>query len=52
MTTWAIDILNEYGHIIHTEYHTGWFQEEAERIARDRCRELRECSWQVIRIKN
>lgn len=52
MTVWEIDILNQYCHIIHREYHEGWYQEEAERIAREKCSEMHEFTWQVIRIKN
>lgn len=51
MTTWEIDIINADGHIIDRQYHTGWFQEEAEAIARNRCGELHEPSWQVLTIK-
>lgn len=50
MTTWEIDILNEYCHIVDRSYHTGWFQEEAERIAQARCAELHEFTWQVIAV--
>ncbi len=51
MTTWEIEILNDDMHIVYREYHTGWFQEEAEAIARRRCSELHECTWQVLPIK-
>lgn len=50
MSTWEIDVLNKYCHIVARKYHTGWYQEEAERIARDECAALNEFSWQVIRI--
>ena len=50
MTTWEIDVLNQYCHIVDRQYHAGWYQEEAERIARDRCAALHEFSWQVIRV--
>ena len=51
MNTWEIQILNDDLHIVHREYHTGWFQEEAERIGRERCRELHESTWQVLLIQ-
>lgn len=51
MTTWEIDIMNQYCHIVDRQYHTGWFQEEAESIARRRCEELREFTWQVLTVK-
>ena len=51
MTTWEIDIINTDGHIVDRQYHTGWFQEEAEAIARRRCEELHEFTWQVLTIK-
>lgn len=50
MSTWEIDVLNQYCHIVDRSYHTGWYQEEAERIARDKCSALHEFSWQVIRV--
>ena len=50
MSTWEIDVMNQYCHIVDRQYHTGWYQEEAERIARERCTALHEFSWQVIRI--
>lgn len=50
MSTWEIDILNQYCHIVDRSYHTGWYQEEAEKIARDRCTSLSEFTWQVIRV--
>ena len=51
MGTWEIAIMNKHNHIVDRSYHTGWFQEEAERIARDRCAKLKESSWQVVRSK-
>jgi hypothetical protein len=51
MVTWEIDILNQYCHIVDRSYHTGWYQEEAERIARERCKALHEFTWQVLPIK-
>ena len=51
MSTWEIQILNEDMHIVHHEYHTGWFQEEAEKIGREKCKELHEYTWQVLMIK-
>lgn len=51
MTTWEIDVLNDDCHIVDRSYHTGWYQEEAERIARDRCSALHESSWQVLTIR-
>ena len=50
MTTFEIDVLNQYCHIVDRSYHTGWYQEEAERIARERCEKLREFTWQVVPI--
>jgi len=50
MTTWAVNVLNQYCHIVDRSYHTGWYQEEAEHIARERCAALGEFSWQVIRL--
>lgn len=50
MSTWEIDIMNQYCHIVDRSYHTGWYQEEAEKIARDRCTSLNEFTWQVIRV--
>ena len=52
MTTWEIDVMNQYCHIVDRSYHTGWNQEEAEKIARDRCKELGEFTWQVISVAN
>ena len=51
MITWEIAVINQYCHIVDRSYHTGWFQEEAERIARERSAELHEPSWQVIPVK-
>lgn len=51
MTTWEIDVLNQYCHIVDRSYHTGWFHEEAEALARKRCKELNESSWQVLPIR-
>ena len=51
MTTWEIDVLNQYCHIVDRSYHTGWFQEEAEALARKRCADLHESSWQVLPIR-
>lgn len=50
MTTWEIDVLNQYCHIVDRSYHTGWYQEEAERIARERCESLREFTWHVLPV--
>lgn len=50
MSTWEIDVMNQYCHIVDRSYHTGWHQEEAERIARERCEALHEFTWQVIRV--
>ena len=50
MTTWEITILNQYCHIVDRSYHTGWYQEEAERIARENCSKMHEFTWQVIPI--
>ena len=52
MTTFEIDVMNKYCHIVDRSYHTGWFQEEAEHIARERCESLCEFTWQVIPIVN
>lgn len=49
-TTWEIDILNQYCHIVDRSYHTGWYQEEAESIGQARCAALHEFTWQVIRV--
>lgn len=51
MSTWEIDVLNQYCHIVDRSYHTGWYQEEAEQIARERCSALNEFTWQVIQVK-
>ena len=51
MTTWEIDVMNQYCHIVDRSYHTGWFQEEAERIARERCSALNEFTWHVLPIR-
>ena len=51
MTTWEIDVLNDDCHIVDRSYHTGWFQEEAERIARDRCSAIHGSTWQVLTIR-
>lgn len=50
MTTWEVAVINQHGHIVDRSYHTGWYQEEAERVARDRCSALREVSWQVVPV--
>lgn len=50
MPTWEIDILNQYCHIVDRSYHTGWYQEEAEKIGQERCAGLHEFTWQVIRV--
>ena len=52
MTTWEIDVMNQYCHIVDRSYHTGWYQEEAEKIARDRCNALHEFTWQVVPVTN
>lgn len=51
MNMWEIQILNQYCHIIERFYHSGWYQEEAEKIARDMCEKTHGFTWQVIRIK-
>lgn len=51
MHTWAVDIMNQYCHIVDRTYHTGWYQEEAEQVARERCSALHEFTWQVIQVK-
>lgn len=51
MHVWEIQIMNQYCHIVHHEYHEGWYQEEAERIARERCHDLHEFTWHVLQIK-
>jgi len=51
MSTWAVEVLNQYCHIVDRSYHTGWYQEEAEHIARERCAAMGEFSWQVIRVR-
>ena len=50
MRTWEIDVMNRCCHIVERTYHTGWFQEEAEQIARERCSALHEFTWQVIQV--
>ena len=50
MTTWEIAVINQYGHIVDRSYHTGWYQEEAERIAMDRCSALQEDTWTVVPV--
>ena len=50
MHTWEVDVMNQYCHIVDRTYHTGWFQEEAEQVARERCSALHEFTWQVIPI--
>lgn len=50
MTTWEIDVMNQYCHIVDRSYHTGWYMEEAERIARERCEALHEFTWQVLPV--
>lgn len=50
MTTYEITVLNQYCHIVDRSYHTGWYQEEAEHIARERCSALNEFTWQVIPV--
>lgn len=50
MTTWEVDVLNQYCHIVDRSYHTGWRQEEAEHIARERCSALHEFTWQVVPV--
>ena len=50
MTTWEVDVLNQYCHIVDRSYHTGWNQEEAERVARERCSALQEFTWQVVPV--
>ena len=50
MTTWEVSVLNQYCHIVDRSYHTGWYQEEAEKIARDRCTALHEFTWQVVPV--
>lgn len=52
MTTWEIAVMNQYCHIVDRSYHTGWYQEEAERIARDRCESIGEFTWQIIPVKH
>ena len=51
MAVFEIQILNQYCHIIEKAYHSGWYQEEAEKIARDMCEKLDAFTWQVIRVK-
>ena len=50
MSTWEIDVMNSYCHIVDRTYHTGWYQEEAEKIARERCTALNGFTWQVVRV--
>lgn len=50
MTTWEIAVMDQYCNIVDRSYHTGWYQEEAERIARERCKALQESTWQVVSI--
>ena len=50
MTTWEVSVLNQYCHIVDRSYHTGWYQEEAEKIARDRCTTMHEFTWQVVPV--
>lgn len=50
MVTFEIDVMNQYCHIVDRSYHTGWYQEEAEKIARDRCAALKEFTWQVLPV--
>ena len=50
MHTWEVDVMNQYCHIVDRTYHTGWYQEEAEQVARDRCSALHEFTWQVIQV--
>ena len=51
MTTWEVAVLNQYCHIVERSYHTGWYQEEAEKIGQERCAALHEFTWQVIPVK-
>lgn len=51
MSVFEIQILNQYCHIIEKAYHSGWYQEEAEKIARDMCEKMDAFTWQVIRVK-
>lgn len=51
MHTWEIMILNDGMNIIYNEYHTGWYQEEAEAKAINLCKTCPGCTWQVIMLK-
>lgn len=55
MPVFDILVLDD-GNIIRQEYYTGWFQEEAEKRAREMRQEERAtypaAYWQVLRIKN
>ena len=51
MHTWEIMVLNKDMHIVAHEYHDGWYQEEAETLARNLCDYMHEYTWQVIQIK-
>lgn len=50
MPTFEVTVFNQYMRILHREPHTCWYQEEAEKLARDRCVELDGFTWQVTRL--
>lgn len=50
ITTYEIEVLNEYGHIIHYHYFKSFSRQDAEANARSSCRFHGGADWRVIKI--
>ena len=51
ITTYEIEVLNEYGNIIHHHYYESFSKDDAEENARKSCRWHGGYDWRVIKIK-